>query len=97
MFLRMFFLVFVLSISTIFAHDNKKKKIIKAHEHGVGILKICLFFFDILFLSQKILYCLSFFTTDLKQSNCATKTIITNKSCLAILFLLVILITLSES
>ena len=54
-------------------------------------------FFDILFLSQKILYCLSFFTTDLKQSNCATKTIITNKSCLAILFLLVILITLSES
>ena len=40
MLLRVFILIFLYSISALLAHDMKKKKSIKAHEHGVGILNI---------------------------------------------------------
>ena len=39
MLIKFFILLYFISTSTIFAHD-KKKKTIKAHEHGVGILNI---------------------------------------------------------
>ena len=40
MLLKIVIILYVLSISSILGHDNKKKKTIKAHEHGVGVLKI---------------------------------------------------------
>ena len=39
MFYKIIFLLYFISTSSIFGHDNKKKAL-KAHEHGVGILKI---------------------------------------------------------
>ena len=40
MIIRLLIIIFVFSTSTLLSHDNKKKKSLKAHEHGVGILKI---------------------------------------------------------
>ena len=40
MFLRVIILFYLISMSLVFAHDNKKRKSLKAHEHGVGVLNI---------------------------------------------------------
>tara|TARA_Y100000385_G_scaffold153586_1_gene159383 strand:+ start:55 stop:576 length:522 start_codon:yes stop_codon:yes gene_type:complete len=40
MILRLIFIFYILTISSVFAHDAKKKKSLKSHEHGVGVLKI---------------------------------------------------------
>ena len=40
MFLRFIFVLYISTISLVFAHDTKKKKSLKSHEHGVGVLKI---------------------------------------------------------
>jgi hypothetical protein len=38
--LRIIFVLFISTISLVLAHDTKKKKSLKSHEHGVGVLKI---------------------------------------------------------
>ena len=40
MLLRIFLVIYITSISLVYAHDSKKKKSLKSHEHGVGVLKI---------------------------------------------------------
>ena len=40
MLLRIIFVLYISTISLVFAHDTKKKKSLKSHEHGVGVLKI---------------------------------------------------------
>ena len=40
MFLKIIILFFFISSTTLYAHSNKKKKSLKAHEHGVGVLNI---------------------------------------------------------
>ena len=38
--LRLILVIYIISIPSLFAHDNKKKKSLESHEHGVGILNI---------------------------------------------------------
>lgn len=40
MLLRIILVLYISTISLVYAHDSKKKKSLKSHEHGVGVLKI---------------------------------------------------------